>query len=64
FLDIVDSPHLLCMILHALIFIVQLSITCPLAQEGKNYKDILNYYYQGVTISSVEPFINKMYVKK
>ncbi|MFE3977186.1 MULTISPECIES: stage II sporulation protein D [unclassified Peribacillus] len=35
-----------------------------LAQEGKNYKDILNYYYQGVTISSVEPFINKMYVKK
>lgn len=35
-----------------------------LAQEGKNYKDIVNYYYQDVTISSVEPFINKMYVKK
>ncbi|MGW6384742.1 stage II sporulation protein D [Peribacillus butanolivorans] len=35
-----------------------------LAQEGKNYKDIINYYYQDVTISSVEPFINKMYVKK
>lgn len=35
-----------------------------LAKEGKNYKDIINYYYQDVTISSVEPFINKMYVKK
>ncbi|MGE1164490.1 stage II sporulation protein D [Peribacillus simplex] len=35
-----------------------------MAQEGKNYKNIVNYYYQGVTISSVEPFINKMVVKK
>ncbi|MFJ7755689.1 stage II sporulation protein D [Peribacillus muralis] len=35
-----------------------------LAMEGKNYKDIVHYYYQDVTISSVEPFINKMYVKK
>ena len=35
-----------------------------LAQEGKNYKDIVHYYYQDVTISSVEPFINQMYVKK
>lgn len=35
-----------------------------LAQDGKNYKDIVNYYYQDIAISSVEPFINKMYVKK
>ncbi|WP_057913727.1 stage II sporulation protein D [Peribacillus muralis] len=35
-----------------------------LAQEGKNYQDIVHYYYQDITISSVEPFINKMYVKK
>ncbi|MGE6375829.1 stage II sporulation protein D [Peribacillus muralis] len=35
-----------------------------LAMEGKNYKDIVHHYYQDVAISSVEPFINKMYVKK
>ncbi|PJN88462.1 stage II sporulation protein D [Bacillus sp. mrc49] len=35
-----------------------------LAQEGKSYKDIVHYYYQDITISSVEPFKNKMYVKK
>ncbi|WP_285767378.1 stage II sporulation protein D [Peribacillus sp. SI8-4] len=35
-----------------------------LAQEGKNYQDIVHHYYQDVTISSVEPFINNMYVKK
>lgn len=28
-----------------------------MAKEGKTYRDIINHYYQGVQISSIEPFI-------
>lgn len=31
-----------------------------MAKEGKNYQQIITYYYSGVTISSVEPFINTL----
>jgi stage II sporulation protein D len=35
-----------------------------MAKEGKNYQDIVKYYYQNVTISPVEPFLNTTVVKK
>jgi hypothetical protein len=38
-LDIVDSPHLLSIILLALIFIVQLSVTYPLSCP--DYREII-----------------------
>ncbi|MGM0873841.1 MAG: stage II sporulation protein D [Bacillota bacterium] len=30
-----------------------------MAKEGKSYKDIVKYYYQGVEISTAESFLNK-----
>jgi stage II sporulation protein D len=35
-----------------------------MAKEGKSYKDIVKYYYQGIEISSAESFLNTMVVKK
>lgn len=35
-----------------------------MAADGKNYKDIVKYYYQGVDISTLTPFVDKMIVKK
>ncbi|MFS0821368.1 stage II sporulation protein D [Bacillus sp. 1P02SD] len=35
-----------------------------MAKEGKNYKEIVAYYYQGVEITSTENFLNKLTVKK
>ncbi|MFT4416370.1 stage II sporulation protein D [Fredinandcohnia humi] len=35
-----------------------------MAKEGKTYKDIVTYYYQGVQVSSADDFINKLTVKK
>lgn len=34
-----------------------------MAKEGKNYEEIVKYYYKDINISSVEPFINTMVVK-
>ncbi|MCH1625160.1 stage II sporulation protein D [Fredinandcohnia quinoae] len=35
-----------------------------MAKEGKSYKDIVTYYYQGVQISSATDFLNKITAKK
>lgn len=35
-----------------------------MAKEGKNYEDIVKYYYQDVSISSVEPFVDTIVAKK
>ncbi|MEH7224980.1 stage II sporulation protein D [Bacillus sp. JJ1566] len=35
-----------------------------MAKEGKNYKEIVAHYYQGVEISTTENFENKLTVKK
>ncbi|MFD1780803.1 stage II sporulation protein D [Fredinandcohnia salidurans] len=35
-----------------------------MAKEGKSYKEIITYYYQGVEISSTDSFLNKLTVKK
>ncbi|MEH7379375.1 stage II sporulation protein D [Bacillus sp. JJ1533] len=35
-----------------------------MAKEGKNYKEIVAHYYQGVEVSSTENFLNKLTVKK
>ncbi|THE10953.1 stage II sporulation protein D [Bacillus timonensis] len=35
-----------------------------MAKEGKNYKEIVAHYYQGVEITSTENFLNKLTVKK
>jgi len=35
-----------------------------MAKEGKTFNDIVNYYYQDVSISSVGPFVNTIVVKK
>ncbi|WP_449538041.1 stage II sporulation protein D [Ferdinandcohnia sp. Marseille-Q9671] len=35
-----------------------------MAKEGKNYKEIVTHYYQGVEVSSAESFLNKLTVKK
>ncbi|MCC3356212.1 stage II sporulation protein D [Bacillus sp. REN16] len=35
-----------------------------MAKEGKNYKEIVAHYYQGVEISTTESFVNKLTVKK
>ncbi|WP_088104375.1 stage II sporulation protein D [Halalkalibacter urbisdiaboli] len=34
-----------------------------MAKEGRTYKDILNHYYQGVSIQSHEPFVAKLTAK-
>lgn len=35
-----------------------------MAKEGKNYKEIVAHYYQGVEVSTTENFLNKLTVKK
>ena len=35
-----------------------------MAKEGKKYEDIVKYYYQDVSISSVEPFVDTIVAKK
>ncbi|MFC3886441.1 stage II sporulation protein D [Bacillus songklensis] len=35
-----------------------------MATEGKNYQDIVTYYYQGATVSSYDPFLSKLTAKK
>lgn len=35
-----------------------------MAKEGKTFKEIIQHYYQGVTITSAEPFLNQYLVKK
>ncbi len=35
-----------------------------MAKKGKNYQDIVKYYYQGVQISSTNKFLNKATAKK
>ncbi|GAE27245.1 stage II sporulation protein D [Halalkalibacter wakoensis JCM 9140] len=34
-----------------------------MAKEGSNYADIINHYYNGVEIQSVEPFVSEMLAK-
>ena len=35
-----------------------------MAQEGKKYSDIVQYYYQGVEITNADPFITTITAKK
>ncbi|RBW68744.1 stage II sporulation protein D [Bacillus taeanensis] len=35
-----------------------------MAQEGQSFQDIVSYYYQGIEISPVQPFVTKMTAKK
>jgi len=35
-----------------------------LAKQGKTYKDIVQYYYRGVTVSSATAFLNRLTAKK
>ncbi|MFB6466210.1 stage II sporulation protein D [Cytobacillus sp. Hz8] len=35
-----------------------------MAKAGKTYKDIVKYYYKGVSVSSSSPFLNKIMAKK
>lgn len=35
-----------------------------MAKEGKSYEEIVKYYYKDVSVSSVDPFINTIVVKK
>ncbi|MED0716823.1 stage II sporulation protein D [Aeribacillus composti] len=35
-----------------------------MAQEGKNYKEIVSHYYQGIEISQASPFLSKYMAKK
>lgn len=35
-----------------------------MAKEGKSYKDIVQYYYQGVSISNISPYTAKLTAKK
>jgi stage II sporulation protein D len=35
-----------------------------MAQEGKNYKEIVTYYYKGVQITNAEAFLSKLTAKK
>ncbi|MDQ0229030.1 stage II sporulation protein D [Metabacillus malikii] len=35
-----------------------------MAKEGKSYEEIVKYFYQGVEISSIEPYLNKGIMKK
>ncbi|WP_209123342.1 stage II sporulation protein D [Alkalihalobacillus sp. BA299] len=35
-----------------------------MAKEGKSYQDIIEHYYQGVSVSPVDPYIGDLVVKK
>ncbi|RZI52809.1 stage II sporulation protein D [Aeribacillus pallidus] len=35
-----------------------------MAQEGKNYKEIVSHYYQGIEISQANPYLSKYMAKK
>lgn len=35
-----------------------------MAKEGKSYVDIVRYYYQGVDIQTVDPYVNRLTVKR
>ncbi|HET7578289.1 MAG TPA: stage II sporulation protein D [Bacillales bacterium] len=35
-----------------------------MAKQGKNYRQIIKYYYQGVSISNIGPFTTKLMAKK